>query len=66
MDNQGEQQYLYERIARRVRHLGFETCRPEDVYSVFNNGSIEESTISSEYDEKMADAIQYELDDYGL
>lgn len=53
-------------IASLLVANGYSTCTPEDVFDVHRYGSVEPSTMSDEYDEKLADQILDQLDSRGI
>ena len=53
-------------IAAQLVERGFSTCSIDDVYAVQRYGSVDESTMSDEYDERLSEQIIEQLDAYGI
>lgn len=61
---------LDDKIAAEIADLlvrnGYSTCSPEDVWDVSRYGSVNQSTVSDEYDEALTDQIIAALDARGI
>lgn len=52
-------------IADRLKANGYD-CSPEQVWDVYQHGSVSEGTVSAEYDDALTDQILDQLDNAGV